>query len=347
MSSIQVRSIDNVEDEARWDRYVAEHSQSCAYHLIAWRQVIRKAFGHCSYYCMATGADGEVKGILPLVLLKSPLFGMFLVSLPYFNYGGVLADNLEVTQALLDAATKNAESIGVSHIELRHEQRLDLGWPKKDHKVSMRLDLPPRFEYLMRAFPSKLRAQIRRGEKDGMYVRTGGVELLDDFYKVFCRKMRDLGTPVYGKYFFKEILGTFSKDARLCCVYLRNQILAAGFLYGFRQTLEIPWAASDRRYARIAPNMMLYGSVLRYACEQGYKVFDFGRSSKGSGTYLFKMQWGAKPVELHWYYWLKHGGSLPELNPQNPKYALAIRIWQRLPVSITTFIGPRVAKYLP
>jgi hypothetical protein len=123
--------------------------------------------------------------------------------------------------------------------------------------------------------------------------------------------------------------------------------VATGFLYGFRQTLEIPWASSDRRYARFAPNMFLYGTVLRYACERGYRCFDFGRSSKESGTYRFKEQWGAKPVQLHWYYWLQNGDRLPELNPQNPKYAFAIRLWQLLPVPVTTMVGPMIAKYLP
>jgi hypothetical protein len=111
--------------------------------------------------------------------------------------------------------------------------------------------------------------------------------------------------------------------------------------------LEIPWAASDKRFNRLAPNMLLYSAVLEFACRKGFKAFDFGRSSVDSGTYRFKAQWGAKPVQLYWYYWLRHSGPLPELNPQNPKYALAIRLWQRLPVSMTTMIGPMIAKYLP
>ena len=123
--------------------------------------------------------------------------------------------------------------------------------------------------------------------------------------------------------------------------------VAAGFVYGFREKLEIPWAASDRRYARFAPNMMLYGSVLKHACDQGYRVFDFGRSTIDSGTYRFKQQWGAKPVQLQWHYWLHNGQQLPELNPQNPKYKLAIEIWKRLPLYMTTVLGPRISKYLP
>ena len=288
-----------------------------------------------------------MKGILPLVFLSSPLFGQVLVSLPYVNYGGLIADGPEVQEALLGVASDKAKELGASHIELRHTGGPELAWPKKDHKVSMRLDLPTRFEDLMKAFPPKLRSQVRRGEKEGMTVHVGGLEMLDDFYRVFSRNMRDLGTPVYRKDFFAAILSTFPKAATIAVVRYEGNPVATGFLYGFRHTLEIPWASSDRRYARFAPNMFLYGAVLKYACEQGYRCFDFGRSSKESGTYRFKEQWGAKPVQLHWYYWLRDGGPLPELNPQNPKYALAIRLWQQLPIPVTTMVGPMIAKYLP
>lgn len=346
-TGLVVSRIQQTEAPGAWDQYVCDHSEGTAYHSLAWRQVIERSFGHRTVYLMAQDERGTIKGVLPLVLLKSPLFGQFLVSVPYFNYGGVLADGEQSRSALLQAAVVAAKDLGATHIELRHADGVKLPWPCKDHKVSMRLNLPSDFNELMKAFPPKLRSQVRRGEKEGMTVQVGGVELLDSFYAVFARNMRDLGTPVYGKDFFAEILRTFSKDAKVCTVRLGSDTVAAGLVCGFRQTLEIPWASSDRRYARMAPNMMLYGSVLRYACEQGYRVFDFGRSTKDSGTYRFKAQWGAKPVQLYWYYWLRDGGPLPEINPQNPKYQLAIKVWQRLPVLVTTMVGPYISKYLP
>ncbi|OGW49156.1 MAG: hypothetical protein A2V62_03925 [Nitrospirae bacterium RBG_19FT_COMBO_58_9] len=347
MAGIHVAKVERREDEAAWDRFVVENHDATGYHLTAWRHVLATVFGHRTVYLMARGTEGNVKGILPLVFLSSPLFGQFLVSLPYVNYGGLIADGPEVQEALLGVASDKAKELGASHIELRHTGGPELAWPKKDHKVSMRLDLPTRFEDLMKAFPPKLRSQVRRGEKEGMTVHVGGLEMLDDFYRVFSRNMRDLGTPVYRKDFFAAILSTFPKAATIAVVRYEGNPVATGFLYGFRHTLEIPWASSDRRYARFAPNMFLYGAVLKYACEQGYRCFDFGRSSKESGTYRFKEQWGAKPVQLHWYYWLRDGGPLPELNPQNPKYALAIRLWQQLPIPVTTMVGPMIAKYLP
>ncbi|MFZ1803537.1 MAG: FemAB family XrtA/PEP-CTERM system-associated protein [Nitrospira sp.] len=346
-TGLTVSRIHQTEVQGVWDRYVCDHSEGTGYHLMAWRQVIERTFGHCTVYLMAQDHRGEIRGVLPLVFLKSSLFGQFLVSVPYFNYGGVLADGEQSRSALVEAAVIAAKELGATHIELRHADEAKLPWPCKDHKVSMRLDLPSHFDELMKAFPPKLRSQVRRGEKEGMTVQMGGLDLLDDFYAVFARNMRDLGTPVYGKYFFADILHTFPKDAKICAVRLGADTVAAGLVYGFRQTLEIPWASSDRRFAKLAPNMLLYGSLLKYACEQGYRVFDFGRSTKDSGTYRFKEQWGAKPVQLHWYYWLRDGGPLPELNPQNPKYTLAIRVWQQLPVPVTTTIGPWIAPYLP
>lgn len=335
-------------EEARlWDQYVLEHPLGTGYHLVAWGKLIQSVFGHQTLYLMALGADRRVCGVLPLVLLSSRLFGTFLVSVPYVNYGGVLADDLDTRDSILQAATRHASALGAEHIELRHRGSPPLEWPKKDHKVSMVLDLPSQYENLLKSFPPKLRSQIRRGEKEGMEVREGGAELIEQFYAVFSRNMRDLGTPVYDKAFFYKILGTFPKDARIFTVVYRGDPVAAGFVYGFRQVLEVPWASADRRYARFAPNMLLYGAMLKYACEQGYRCFDFGRSSKHSGTYRFKEQWGARPVQLEWHYWLRDGGALPQLNPQNAKYKLAIELWKKCPLSVTTWIGPRLSKYLP
>lgn len=347
MAKVNVVRIERSEEESAWDRYVGENHDATTYHLTAWRRVIGNIFGHPTLYYMATDELGDVKGVLPLAFLRSRVFGRFLVSLPYFNYGGVLADTGAVRSALVAEAVRDAEALGASHIELRHLCGTELEWPKKDHKVSMRLELPPRYEDLLKGFNPKLRSQIRRGEKEGMTVAFGEMNLLDEFYAVFSRNMRDLGTPVYGKNFFAEILLTFPKETKIAVVSLDGIPVAAGFVVGFRNTLEIPWASSDRRYARVAPNMLLYGSVLKYACEQGYRIFDFGRSTRDSGTFRFKQQWGARPVQLEWHYWLCDGQPLPELNPQNPKFRFAIETWKQLPLPLTVLIGPRVSKYLP
>jgi FemAB-related protein (PEP-CTERM system-associated) len=334
-------------DEAEWDAYVEGHPRATGYHLIAWRRVIERVFGHQTVYLTARDEGGHIHGVLPLVFFSSRLFGRFLVSLPFVNYGGLLADDARFREALLEQAIEQAKKLGADHVELRHQDLSDLRWAQKQHKVSMRLDLPGDFDSLWKTFPAKLRNQIHRAEKEGMVFRLGGEDVLEDFYAVFSRNMRDLGTPVYGSEFFAEILRAFPVKSRIGVVYLNGLPVAAGFLYGFRQALEIPWASSDRRYNRLSPNMLLYRSVLEYACREGFRVFDFGRSSPNSGTYRFKEQWGARPVQLNWHYWLSNGGPLPDLSPANVKFKLAISLWQRLPLFVSERLGPAVVRYIP
>lgn len=344
---ITVRTIDTYDEGIAWDRYVLNHAMASGYQLMGWRRVMEQAFGHRTFYLMARDEHEQVCGVLPLVLVASRLFGRFLVSMPFVNYGGILTDSFDAQRALLDAAANLATKVEAVHIELRHQRLLYLDWTSKQHKVSMRLDLPREPETLWKRFPSKLRSQIRRALKEQLTVRIEGVEILDDFYRVFARNMRDLGTPVYARRFFETILDAFPKDARICAVYREGQPVAAGFLYGFQTTLEIPWASSDRRYNHLSPNMLLYSSALEYACREGYEVFDFGRSTSGSGTYRFKEQWGAHPVPLYWYHWSLDGRPVADVSPENSKYGLAIKMWKKLPLSLTRLIGPSIVRNIP
>lgn len=335
-------------DRKQWDDYVMNSSKASCYHLIGWKDVIENSFRHNTYYLLAEDRNNTVKGILPLVWIKSALFGSYMVSLPYFNYGGICSDNEEVRDQLIKEAIHIAEKEKVGHIELRHAQDVTNSLPSKISKVSMKLNLPATSEELWNTFPSKLRSQIRRPQKEGMYPKLGGEEELNGFYEVFSINMRDLGTPVYPKIFFRNILNKFPGKTWICTIYSKyGDPVASGFLVGFKKVLEIPWASSLRCYNHFSPNMLLYWSSLKFACESGYRVFDFGRSTPGEGTYRFKEQWGAKPIQLYWHYWLRNGGQLPELNPKNPKYQLAIKIWKKLPIVLTKFIGPRIVKNLP
>lgn len=310
--------------------------------------MIERSFGHKTHYLLSVGGNGKCDGILPVVHLRSWAFGNFFVSLPFFNYGGLCADDRSVADRLVTAAANLARQSGATHLELRASEQLDLGLPVKTSKVAMKLELSRNPDHLWQGFPSKLRSQIKRPLKAGMAAKVGGIEELDAFYYVFSVNMRDLGTPVYAKEFFRNILTTFSECTRICTVYDREQRpVASGFLLGFRDTLEIPWASSLRAHQNHSPNMLMYWTILQHACENGFQVFDFGRSSPGEGTYKFKAQWGARPTQLYWYYWLAEKQSLPDLSPKNPKYSLAIKVWQRLPVALTRALGPHIVRNLP
>lgn len=336
--------------EARWDAFVDGRADAGLYHRSVFRRLILDATGHAPQLLRAT-RGGALVGVLSLVHMRSALFGNAFYGLPYFNHGGVAAADDEATRALLDAAVDRARWLGASHIELRHLGPRPVvtahGWAEKTHKVEMMLDLPETPAALWQAFKPKLRAQIRRPRKAGLYARVGGLELLEAFHEVFARNMRDLGTPVYGLGFFDAFLRHLHDRARVCVVYRGGLPVGAGIVASDRGVLEIPWASTVREANVDSPNMLLYWTLLEHAVETGHRRFDFGRSTPGEGTFDFKRQWGAVPVPLHWHYWLRDGGPLPELNPGNPKYALAIRAWQNLPLPVTRWLGPRIVKHLP
>jgi len=332
--------------ESGWDDFVASREDASVYHLSVWKKIIEETFGHRTYYIYSEG-DGGIKGILPIVHIKSRLFGNYMVSMPYFNYGGICALDRATEEALLAKAVETARTCGASHMELRETVKRDNGLAVKTSKVCMLLDLPDDADKLWKALPSKLRSQIRRPMKEGMEVRSGGIELLEDFYYVFMTNMRDLGTPVYSKKFFYNILSSLPEGSWLSVVYHEGCPVAVGFCTGFRTKAEIPWASSLRKFNKLSPNMLLYWGVLEGSIKRGYGSFDFGRSSPDSGTYRFKKQWGARPLPLYWHYWLRSGGTMPELNPSNPKYKMFINVWKNLPLWVTRLMGPGIVKNLP
>ena len=327
-----------------WEEFIQKHEDASNYHRIGWRGVIEESFGHSSYYLVAKDESGEICGILPLVFMKSWLFGKYCVSMPFLNYGGILSAHDGAEEALMKYAIEIAKERGASHIELRQSHIKPWEYPVKTRKVSMRLSLPPSSETLWSSFSSKLRSQIKKPLKEGMEARWGREDQLDAFYDIFSVNMRDLGTPVYAKSFFKNILREYPTESYICIIYWKDQALAAGFLTAFRDTIEIPWASSLRRYNQLSPNMLLYWNVLKFACDREFRTFDFGRSTVWEGTYKFKEQWGAKPVPLYWYYPWIQDGELPEVNVNNPKYKLMIGLWRRLPIWVTRQVGPKVVR---
>lgn len=331
---------------AEWDRFVAGHDEASIYHRYAWRDFYEQDFGKETHYLVARDAAGAVEGVLPVVRQKSILFGDYLCSLPYFNYGGTLAATADARGRLFEAAARLADALGTRHLELRETRDWD-AWPTRTDKVAMLLELPPSPEELGQRLGSKLRSQIRRPQRENPAVRFGGAELLDHFYGVFSRNMRDLGTPVYSRRLFETILARFPENAELVAVDVGGRPAAAAFLLHHRGTTEIPWASTVRDFNRISINMLLYWHALNRAIERGSRAFDFGRSTIDSGTYRFKKQWGALPRQLYWHYHLREGEAMPALNPDGGRYDVAIRLWKRLPLWLANRIGPHLVHHLP
>ena len=342
MKVINVKS-----DMQNWDQFVRSTDGSTGYHRFGWKDVITKSFQHECYYLAAIASNGEWQGILPLVHMRSRLFGNFLVSVPFVNYGGLVCNNQTAEALLIEAAEHIRQSSGAQYVELRHVAKKLDALPTKKNKVTMILKLCDSSATQWEIFDPKLRNQIRKAQKSGLEFRIGGAELLADFYSVFARNMRDLGTPVYAQTFFSNVLQTFEATSSIAAVYYRGSVVAAGVVFWFRDRIEVPWASSIRDHRSVCPNHMLYWGLIQFAVERGFKEFDFGRSTPNEGTYNFKKQWGALPIHLNWQYLLDGDESLPELNPTNPKFRLAIRVWRRLPIALANILGPAVVRNIP
>ena len=333
-------------DNRAWDAFVAGRADATGYHAWAWRGIFERAFGHETIYLAAVDGD-RVAGVLPLVVFRSPLFGRFAVSLPFVNYGGVCAENDDVARALVEEAAVVAARKKLSHLELRHASRQLPDLPAKEHKVAMLLPLQPTADAQWTALDRKVRNQVRKAEGSGLTTRTGGLALLEPFYEVFSRNMRDLGTPVYSKDFFREILTALPDRAKIVLVEAGSGTAAAGLVLSHRGTLEVPWASSRREYLAQCPNILLYWRIIQFAIEQGLATLDFGRSTPNEGTFRFKRQWGAEPHPLYWEYRLIAGGAPMDLSPKNPKFNSAIAVWKRLPLAVTNTIGPHIVRSIP
>jgi FemAB-related protein (PEP-CTERM system-associated) len=330
-------------DSGAWESYVDARGDVAGYHSWRWQRVFAEAFGHEPVYLIAR-EGGVITGVLPMVQIKSLLFGRTLTSLPFVNYGGVMADAPEVGRALIDAAAEEARARRCSHVELRHVEAHFPDLPCKQHKVAMRL---PVGDGMFEKLDRKVRNQIRKAEKSGLTVERGGEALVGDFYTVFARNMRDLGTPVYSRRLFEEVLRVFPDRAQIHIVRLNGMPIAGGLTYRTPQMVQLPWASSLRSYNTLCPNILLYWDAIQFTHEAGAGVFDMGRSTPNEGTFKFKSQWGAQPVPLHWEYQLMSQGELPNVSPANPKYQFAIALWQKLPLSVTTCVGPMIVRAIP
>ncbi|MBD3317743.1 MAG: FemAB family PEP-CTERM system-associated protein [Chitinivibrionales bacterium] len=348
--------IKEITEAGAWDDYVGKHPHTTPYHQYAFCEAVRKTYHHSLKWLAALARDGTIAGILPLYRVGSFLFGNGWISIPFCDYGGILAQSDDTASLLAAYGTQICNDTGYRYLELRqtvplrcfdeHNDGNEYHVVRKDAKVRMRLPLPSRAGDLFDGFPSKLRSQIRRPGKEGCTVQSGGLDLLDDFYAVFVRNMRDLGSPVHSKSLMKNWLLLAPKHTRLFVVYKNRLPLAGSFVVGSGDTLVNPWASSDKRFGRIAPNMLLYWGMLEYAIESGYRFFDFGRSSVGEGTYRFKAQWGAQPETLHWYYTYKDSPP-PEPENDGERKAKFSAAWRSLPLWGTRILGPFLRRQIP
>lgn len=345
-------------DSERWDDFVKSCPNTTPYHLFAWKSAIELAYRHKTFYYIAE-EQGEITGVLPLVLIKIPFLKSALHSLPFCDLGGVLTQSDDVKKRLVEQANKLASTQGHGELDLREslpnhfksaltkEQEAEL----KGRKVRMILDIPDSSDELMANFKSKLRSQIRKAEKNGItYHQSTGTTDLDAFYAVMQDNMRLLGSPVHSKKWFESILTHYKENAQVGIVKKESEIVGGAIIIKCGNTITVPWASTLAEYNKLSPNMLLYWGLLSYAADsEDVNTFDFGRSSVNEGTYRFKKQWGAQPLELNWQSYSKETLNVSEQDITNNKSQLREKVastWSKLPLPLVNKIGPIIRRYI-
>jgi serine/alanine adding enzyme len=333
-----------------WDDFVRAQANWTHFHLHGWRDVIRKVFNHeCIYLAAREVSTKRLVAVLPLVRVKSVVFGHFLVSMPFLNYGGPIGSD-EGVCALVSTAEDIASEKAVGLLELRSRVPLPVDLPVSHRKLTVVLDMPPEPEALLKALPAKVRSQIKRPKKDGVVVRFGP-EQLGPFYEVFAHHMRDLGTPAQSRELFETILRVFPNDVHIAVAYHNDQPIACGWGFLWNGEFEITWASALRSHKAMSPNMLVYWELMERTIAAGAHLFNFGRCTKDSGTYRFKMQWGGREEMLWWYQRTANAtekdGAASTPSPDQGVFALATRVWQKIPVSVANRIGPHIVRYIP
>jgi FemAB-related protein (PEP-CTERM system-associated) len=343
MAPLRVRGFTR-EDALHWDRFVELCPDATFFHRSGWKDVIEGCFGHRTHYLLAERAS-QIVGVLPLAEVKSFLFGHSLVSLPFCAVAGVAASDPEAVSALHQAARQLGKRLGVEHLELRNRSAREPGWPRQDLYAGFRKIILPDVEANMLAIPRKQRAMVRKGIKNGLTSRLDSD--VDAFFSLYADNVHRHGTPPLPKRYFEALCKIFGRDAEVLSITdPAGKVVSSVFSFYFRDEV-LPYYAGDAVKARdLAANDFKYWELMRRACERGVRVFDYGRSKRGTGPFDFKKNWGFEPAPLAYEYCLYRRDSIPENNPLNPKYRALIALWRWLPVPVANFLGPHLVKSL-
>lgn len=330
--------------DPEWDDFVRRQPEGTFFHVSAWKQAVERAFGHFCPYLYVEDA-GEIKGVLPLVHVRSALFGNGLISTGFGVYGGPIAVDDDAA-AELDAAARNLMTrVGADYLEYRCCQRLHNDRPVKDSLyATFRKPIEPDDDANLKAIPRKQRAMVRKGIKAGLISEIDSTP--ERQFALYAESMRNLGTPVFPKNWFHVLAEELGEDCEILTVLHEGRPVAAVMNFFFRDEV-LPFYGGGSPAARaVAANDFMYWEVMRRAAARGCRIFDFGRSKVDSGSYHFKKHWGFEPEPLYYEYSLAKGEKVPEVNPRNPKYQALIAAWQHLPLPIANRIGPMVARKL-
>ncbi len=331
-------------DEAAWDAFVLSHPDATFFHRAGWRRVIEGIYRHRCHYLTAR-VDGRIVGVLPLVHVKSLLFGSALISTGFCVYGGIAAESEEAVAALGDAAAALGDRLGVDYVELRSAAPAMPSWRTKSGVyATFKRTLSEDDDANLKAIPRKKRADVRKSLKNDLRVDTSAP--VAQFHALYARSLRDLGTPVFSLRYAEAIVNTFPEDTEVAVVHGPDGPVAALLSFFFRDEVLPYYGGALPNARRLHAYDYLYWSLMGRAVARGACIFDFGRSKAGTGAYDYKTYWGFEPTPLHYQYHLVKADDVPDINPLNPKYRTMVRVWQRLPMPVANRLGPWVARQL-
>jgi len=333
------------EPGADWDAFLAGHPDATLFHQSAWQRAVQKTFRYKSH-CLVAKREGRVAGILPLFEVPTLPWGRALISAPQAVYGGPVADAPDSLDALVARAREIGNELGARYVEFRNTTPLP-GLPSKDLYVTFRKPILPTTDENMAAIPKNQRRSIRIAMKNGLTSEVGRDGLFEPFYDLYSQSVRNLGTPVFPRQLFRNLLDAFGNDGRILVVRRDGRPSAAVLTFFYRDQVLPYYGGARREDFRYAVNDFMYWSLFGYGMEQGYKVFDFGRSKKGSGSFDFKRHWGFEATQLHYQYQLVRQRAVPDLSPRNRNFSLAIEAWKRTPLWLSRRIGPAIVRYFP
>jgi FemAB-related protein (PEP-CTERM system-associated) len=332
-------------DAPVWDAYVHAHPDATFFHLSGWKTVLERAFSHRTYYLLAVAADGtSIRGVLPMALVSSFLFGKSLISLPFCCYGGTLASDEQAQRALEDEACKLAATLNVDYLEMRQRRRTRTDWPAKELYVTFRKPVSADDEANLNAIPRKQRAMVRKGINKGLDATIDKSN--DELYAMYSESLRNLGTPVFSQKYLRILQETFGEACEILTVRFEGAPIASVMSFYFRDEVMPYYGGGTVRARDLAANDFMYWKTMQRGVQRGCRLFDYGRSKTGTGSYSFKANWGFEPQQLFYEYHLVRAREVPNLSPTNPKYKLMIDTWQKLPLWLTQRVGPPLARYL-
>lgn len=346
---------DDAQSIRKWQDYVAHNPNATIYHDIAWREIFGRALGYRSYYLVAEAGDGAVTGILPLFRVPSLLGRPRLVSVPFRDRGGVVADDTESFRALVDAATSMLGRLGGAGLELKtlvpypEDALRDTGLRRVDHWLHSRVDLAEiANRTLQKALRDKMRA-IRQGIEAGLHFEdmTDRPDAVARWHRVYSASQHSLGVPAFSRRFFEAMIASLAPRGLLRLYVVTNAAgkdVAATIVLNDRHVSIYAYSASDPAERSTRPNDFMLYNLYGALIQAGQLAFDFGADSPDQeGLLRFKRKWQASQQPIPFYYLGK--GDPADTDSSSHRFDLARGIVRAMPLAASRALLAPLVRY--